>query len=86
MRSRPIVASHAYQHGLSKQDILHAWRTAYKEHVRHGPYPPQHVMIGPDATGHDIQLVAVWNEEKERWVIFHAMRATNKVRKAPGLL
>lgn len=27
MQSMPIVLEHAYKHGLSKRDIIHAWKT-----------------------------------------------------------
>ncbi len=86
MLSKPLVVRHAYKHGLSKRDILHAWKNAYVETVRSGPYPPQHVLIGPDTAGRDLQLLAVWNDDLQRWVIFHAMPATRKAKRETGLM
>ena len=86
MGRTPIVLDHAYKHGLSKSDILHAWKNAYVERVREGKYPPEHVSIGPDRSGRDIQLVSVWNEDLGRPVIFHAMRATRTVKQEIGVL
>ena len=38
MQSMPIVLEHAYKHGLSKRDIIHAWKNAYIERGRGGRY------------------------------------------------
>ena len=86
MQSTPIVLEHAYKHGLSKRDIIHAWKNAYIERSRRGAYPPQHISIGPDRQGRDVELISVWNEELAAWVVFHAMKATPKLKREIGLM
>lgn len=51
MQSTPIVLEHAYKHGLSKRDIIHAWKNAYIERRRDGRYAFERVLIGPDRAG-----------------------------------
>ena len=80
-----FIHPHAFKHGLSETNIRCAWENAYVSQVRTGPWPPQHVALGFDEQGHEIQLVCVWDDDNHRWVIFHAMRATKKVRKELGV-
>ena len=76
----PIVANHAFKHGLLKEDILHAWRNAYITRERIGENEREHLSIGPDRKGRDLQIVFAWNREEETWLIYHAMPLTKGVR------
>ena len=46
MQSTPIVLEHAYKHGLSKRDIIHAWKNAYIERRRDGRYALNVSLLG----------------------------------------
>lgn len=85
MDNEPTIHPYAYKHGLAKGDILHAWSNAYASQARTGPWPSQHVSVGPDRKGRDVQIVSVWNADERTWVIFHAMAATDKVRRELGI-
>lgn len=80
MSSRPIVLAHAYKHGLSKEDILHAWKNAYVSRDRVDGWPFEKIAIGPDCNGRDVQFSMAWSDRRGTWVIFHAMYATKGVR------
>lgn len=85
MQSMPIVLEHAYKHGLSKRDIIHAWKNAYIERGRGGRYAFKRVLIGPDRAGRAVQLVEAWDERRNRFAILHAMHLTQSMRNELGL-
>ena len=73
MLSRPLVVKHAYKHGLSKRDILHAWEYAYTAKARVDGRSFERILVGPAGKGRDIQLVELWDERRQRMAIIHAM-------------
>lgn len=77
MLSRPLVAKHAYKHGLSKRDILQAWEYAYTAKSRVDGRSFERILVGPVGKGRDIQLVELWDERRQRMVIIHAMPLTS---------
>lgn len=54
--------------------------------MRVGTHPPQRLAVGADLRGRDIQTVSVWNDEKARWVIIHAMPVTQNVLRELGMI
>lgn len=81
MAQKPLVVSHAFKHGISRADIQHAWRNAYASKSRQEGYGFETLVAGPDRRGRDIQLVARWDDDKGRWIIFHAMPLTEGGRR-----
>jgi hypothetical protein len=70
------IRSSAHRHGISDGDILHAWRNAVRliEYEYHGE--ERLLVIGPDASGAMLELVAVPADEPTR--IIHADRLRPK--------
>jgi uncharacterized protein YeaC (DUF1315 family) len=65
-------------------DVLEAWKSRIKCQVRTGPWPPQYVAIGFDKKGRALQMVAMYDPAKDELLIFHAMKATETVKKELG--
>ena len=57
---------------LDRESVLRAWRNRVSCQVRLGPWPPQYVAVGFDQTGRPIELVAVYDPERDTVLIFHA--------------
>lgn len=85
MGSAPIVEEHAFKHGVSKRDIVHAWRNSYAGRERVGARAFERVLVGPDRRGRDIQLVEVWDACRQSWIVIHAMPLTRSVKAELGL-
>lgn len=81
MGKDPIVANHAFKHGLSKEDILHAWRNAYISRQRIGGRAFERISVGPDCSGRDVQVIFAWDRSRGNWTIFHAMPLTKGVKR-----
>lgn len=85
MGRTPIVLEHAYKHGLSKRDILHAWKNAHVEAPRQGDWAFERALVGPDSKGRSIQLIAAWDDRRGAWAIFHAMPLRRNMMQELGL-
>lgn len=66
------IASSAYRHGIDKQDILHAYRNAFRAFQQ-----DEAVMcIGADRSGRMLEVLVVTHHRRRR--IVHAMSARAK--------
>ena len=79
-----FVEEHAFRHGLTEEEILHAWAHRVAWQHRSAPHEQQIVAIGCDGAGRLVQMVAI---EKDFGVlIYHAlMPPTRKVLSELGL-
>lgn len=72
-----LVSLHpsAFKHGLTAQDIEHAWSTGEGRQVRlQDDHPDRILRVGTDEAGRPIELVALVFDQ-ERALIIHAMKA-----------
>ena len=79
-----IVAEHALKHGLTEEEILHAWENYVKMQQR--PAPEEEYVAAVDCTqkGDMVQMVAMIVENG--YPIIHAMAPpTTKVLKELGM-
>lgn len=68
----------AVQHPeIAAADALHAFENSMLSRAR-ATRPIQWVGIGADSSGRLLEYIAV-EDEPDGWLIFHCMRATNKV-------
>jgi hypothetical protein len=67
-----IIAEHAFKHGLSADEISYAWENFVRKQYRGAPNEGEIVVVGCDATGRLIEIVAA--ERPFGIVISHAMR------------
>lgn len=65
------ISSHAFKHGLSKEDILYAWDNYAVRCYRGAPHEGEILAIGYDTKGRAVQLVGV--ERSCGVLIYHAM-------------
>lgn len=70
---------------VTESDVLTAWHNRIKCQVRIGPWPPQYAAIGFDGTGRALQMVAVYNLLQDEVLIFHAMPASENMKRELGL-
>jgi hypothetical protein len=64
----PEILPSARKHGISDEDMMHAFRNRIRESILDG----QILAIGPDQNGNLLELVyKIFNEDL---VIFHAMK------------
>ncbi|WP_419839600.1 hypothetical protein [Candidatus Poriferisodalis sp.] len=68
----PSVAASAYKHGISEEDILHAYRNPIRLYYQH-----HRVLLVGGGWGGNILEIGV-EECEERDVIIHAMPARDK--------
>ena len=81
---RVVIADHALKHGLTEDEIRHAWSNFIR--MQHRPAPDEEyvVAIGCTRNGDTVQMVAVVVEEG--YLVFHAMTPpTLKVLRELGL-
>ena len=71
-----FIAEHAFKHGISQEDIEHAWENFHKKQYRGAPHEGEVVVIGPDRKRRPIQIVAA--ERVFGTIIYHAMRPPTK--------
>lgn len=72
----------AFKHGLTSQDITHAWRTGHARQARlEDDQPERYLRIGTDTAGRPIELVALVFDQ-QRTLIIHAMAARKSTLKA----
>lgn len=57
---------------LDRESIMAAWRNRVCCQVRLGPWPPQYVAAGFDQAGRPIEMVTVYDPERDTVLIFHA--------------
>lgn len=72
-----LVSLHpsAFRHGLTAQDIEHAWTTGEHRQVRLGDDHPERVLrVGTDSAGRPIEVVALIFDQ-QRTLLIHAMKA-----------
>ena len=82
--SELFIVDHAFKHGLSENDIEHAWDHFVAKQRRRCPREDEIVVVGPRLNGNLIQLVAT--ERAFGIVIYHAMEpVTGKVLEELGL-
>ncbi len=68
-----VVDPHALKHGLSEEEVRHAWCTPIACRQRGGECdPPTWVAIGVLPDGRMAELVAL-EDSQGRWHVFHAM-------------
>ena len=81
---RVFLADHAFKHGLSEIQIRHAWKNFLAKQHRSSPNEEEIVLVGCDAKGNLIQIVAI--EKTCGILIYHAMTPpTRKVLSELGL-
>ncbi|MCY4516371.1 MAG: hypothetical protein OXB99_03935 [Acidimicrobiaceae bacterium] len=68
----PSVAASAYKHGISEEDILHAYRNPIRLY-----YQDHRVLLVGGGWGGNILEIGV-EEGEERDIIIHAMPARDK--------
>lgn len=67
----PLVFEHALTHGISEEDILHAWRNAIDAvTVVRKDGNVDYVAVGPDRSGRLVEMVA--REKTWGLLIYHA--------------
>jgi nickel-dependent lactate racemase len=72
-----LVSPHrsAFRHGLTAEDIEHAWTTGAVRQVRLEDDHPERVLrVGTDSAGRPIEVVALVFDQ-DRILIIHAMKA-----------
>ena len=83
----PLILPSAYKHGVSENDILHAWREARGPvDINYDRDPPTYMYVGPGVSG------AVWYEigtasraGYDVELIVHAMKARKGYLRKEGL-
>ncbi len=81
-----LVSLHpsAFRHGLTTQDIEHAWTTGEHRQVRLEDDHPERVLrVGTDSAGRPIEVVVLIFDQ-QRTLIIHAMKARNVSLDATG--
>lgn len=80
------IHGHAFEHGLSKEDIEYAWENLIRSRQKNGTDdPPIWIGIGILPSGKTVELVA-FLDESGIWCVFHAMEPpTQKFLKELGL-
>lgn len=74
----------ALKHGLSEEDVLHAWRHAFAE-LRDSREGSVHLAVGPDQGGRLVEVIAERRADGS-WYLFHAMTPpTRRVLRFLGL-
>lgn len=68
----PQIAPSARRHGIDDQDILHAYRNAFRVFEEDGAV----MRIGADRSGRILEVLVVTRDRRRR--IVHAMRARAK--------
>ena len=69
----------ARKHGLSENDIRHAWRNRKAMRVRdYASVPLIYVVAGLDMRGRMVEVLAAEREDGS-YEVFHAMKLTNKI-------
>lgn len=66
-----IIDEHALKHGLSPEEIAHAWNNFALRQYRGAPNEGEVAAIGFDRSGRPVELVAI--EKPFGTVIFHAI-------------
>ena len=79
------VHPHTLKHGLSEQDVRHAWRNAVASTVRICDDGREDVLaIGPDTHGRIVEMVAA--RDGVDMLVFHAMTPpTRRFRREMGI-
>ena len=67
-----VIHEHAYKHGISPGDIIHAWNHFIRRQHRKTPHEDQLVSVGLDSKGALMEIVAVQNSKG--FLIYHALR------------
>ena len=83
----PLILPSAFKHGVSENDILHAWREARGPvDINYDRDPPTYMYVGPGVSG------AVWYERGtasragyDVELIVHAMKARKGYLRKEGL-
>ena len=79
-----IVIPCALKHGLSKEDIIYAWRNAHAVRRRNFDIPSIYAAAGPDTKGNLIELLLA-EQENGTFIAYHAMKLTMKMAKELNL-
>jgi len=66
-----VIDEHAYKHGITEEQIIHAWENFVRKQFRQSPREDQVVAVGYDKQGKMIQLVGV--TKPFGTLIYHAM-------------
>jgi hypothetical protein len=73
----------AFRHGISKADILNAWRTRIYDGLLQ-TFPEKYGIIGFDRAGRALEL-AYTPVDDQSVLVFHAMKLRGSFRKQLGL-
>ncbi len=69
---------------ITDEDVIHAWRNAIIVTSRVSDHPDYYIAAGMDTKGRMLELVGV-ELENDIFMIFHAMKLTDKMIKELGL-
>lgn len=76
--SWPIeIASSAFRHRVSEEDIRHAFENSVSVYQIDREGPSLYLHLGPDRAGNLLELVAVALDSRE-WLVIHAMKMRPK--------
>lgn len=82
-----VILERAFKHGLSEEQILHAYRISSTGAIIRAKdrekYPPTYVLIGFDKELREIELLYTI-DHLGRKIIFHANYATKQFKKQLG--
>jgi hypothetical protein len=73
----------AFRHGISKEDILHAYRNRICD-TNIGEFSEKYAVIGPNRTGNLLEIL-YYPIDDDTISIFHAMEARDSFIKKLGL-
>lgn len=72
-----IILDSAYKHGITEESIMHCLFHSNNDVVVSHP-PTKRVVVGFDHHGNAIEIVAIEDEERDRLMVFHAMKIRKK--------
>ena len=79
-----VIKSHAYKHGLTREEILYAWAHLVVWGYRNPPYENSILAVGLTADGRLAQMVGI--EHPRAIIIIHALSPpTQKALRELGL-
>ena len=68
-----VILDSAYKHGITKESIYSCLFNARGGKLLNDP-PPKHLFAGFDHLGNAIELVAIEEEERNLFIVIHAMK------------
>ena len=68
-----VILDSAYKHGITRESILFCLLHFRNDIVIDDP-PPKRLLVGFDHKGTPLEIIAIEDEEKDRFAIIHAMK------------